>query len=106
MANGHAPGGDVYRRVLLPKLSEIGPLRPSGAGYTACCPAHEDRTPSLSVGEGADQPVVIHCQAGCASDDVLAALGLSWADLSNPDGGAARGGSPGRPGRRDVPVPG
>jgi hypothetical protein len=86
--NGHAPGDDALRRVLLPKLSDIGPLRRSGAGYTACCPAHEDRNPSLSVGEGADQPVVIHCQAGCASEDVLAALGLTWADLCDPhDGG-------------------
>lgn len=85
-SNGHRPGGDVLRAVLLPKLSELGPLRRSGAGFTACCPAHDDSNPSLTVSEGDTQPVVIHCQAGCATEDVLAALGLTWADLSaDPD---------------------
>jgi len=44
------------------------------------CPAHEDRSPSLSVAKG-DGCVLIHCHAGCATADVLEALGLSAADL-------------------------
>lgn len=38
-----------------------------------CCPAHEDRTPSLSVTLGS-RAILFHCFAGCANDAVLAAL--------------------------------
>ena len=30
------------------------------------CPAHADRSPSLSVAEGQDGRVLVHCFAGCA----------------------------------------
>ncbi|MCO7193959.1 DUF3987 domain-containing protein [Pseudonocardia sp. McavD-2-B] len=46
------------------------------------CPAHDDTAPSLSVRyDDAAGKVLLNCHAGCSSDDVLAALGLSWADL-------------------------
>lgn len=44
------------------------------------CPAHDDHNPSLSVTRGTDR-VLIKCQAGCDTDDVLAALNLNRADL-------------------------
>lgn len=47
----------------------------------ACCPAHEDRTPSLSIKEGNGGTVVLTCHAGCETSDVVAALGLSMSDL-------------------------
>jgi 5S rRNA maturation endonuclease (ribonuclease M5) len=47
----------------------------------ARCPAHEDRSPSLSVNEGNDGRAVINCHAGCEPGAVLAALGLTLADL-------------------------
>jgi 5S rRNA maturation endonuclease (ribonuclease M5) len=37
------------------------------------CPAHEDRTPSLSLSIGRDENAVIHCHAGCPAADVMAA---------------------------------
>jgi len=37
------------------------------------CPAHEDRTPSLSVTLGS-RAILFHCFAGCPNDAVLAAL--------------------------------
>ena len=46
----------------------------------ACCPAHDDRNPSLSIREAEDR-VLIHCFAGCPPADVLAAIGLELADL-------------------------
>jgi len=48
------------------------------------CPAHEDRTPSLSVTER-DGKVLVHCFAGCAPEDVIGALGLTWSDLVGDD---------------------
>jgi putative DNA primase/helicase len=48
--------------------------RRSGAGWVACCPAHEDRTPSLSLRDSPDGQVLIHCHAGCSQAAVIAAL--------------------------------
>lgn len=55
--------------------------------WMACCPAHEDKTPSLSIREEADGKLLIHCFAGCAPDDVLEAVGLRRRDLfpADPD---------------------
>lgn len=72
---------DALREVVLPLLDNV---KKSGAGFMARCPAHEDGTASLSVGPGRDHPVLLHCHAGCQPDDILAALGLTWADLSTP----------------------
>ncbi|MFZ3322738.1 MAG: DNA primase [Usitatibacter sp.] len=52
--------------------------------WLACCPAHEDRHPSLSIREVDDGRVLVHCFAGCAVDDVLAAVGLDFDALSPP----------------------
>jgi hypothetical protein len=48
--------------------------------WMACCPAHEDKTPSLAISE-TDDRVLIHCFAGCETEDVIATIGLSLADL-------------------------
>jgi hypothetical protein len=45
-----------------------------GADWVACCPAHDDRTPSLSIREVAGGKILIHCHAGCEQARVLAAL--------------------------------
>jgi hypothetical protein len=72
---------DILRELVLPKLERV---KKSGGGFMARCPVHEDGTASLSLGEGDNQPVVIHCHAGCESEDVLAKIGLSWPELLNP----------------------
>lgn len=53
----------------------------NGDGYTARCPAHDDRTPSLSIGEGDDGRALLKCHAGCSLADVLSALGMEERDL-------------------------
>ena len=54
----------------------------TGDKLTARCPAHEDKNPSLSatIGDTGDC-VVVHCFAGCATEDVVAALGWEMSDL-------------------------
>lgn len=44
------------------------------------CPAHEDGTASLSVSNG-DGKVLLHCHAGCTTDTILQAIGLTTRDL-------------------------
>lgn len=46
----------------------------SGSSGSVCCPAHEDRSPSLSLGVGVDGRLLVHCHAGCAYEDVIRAL--------------------------------
>ena len=53
----------------------------SGKGWIAKCPVHEDHKPSLSLDEGADGRALLKCHAGCSTDDVIAALGLTRRDL-------------------------
>ena len=50
-------------------------------GWAARCPAHEDRKASLSIGRSDDGRVLIHCHAGCTTDAVLQAIGLTFRDL-------------------------
>lgn len=54
----------------------------SGDGFAAKCPAHEDRRASLSITDG-DKGVVLLCHAGCPTEDVVRAKGLTMADLFN-----------------------
>jgi len=56
-------------------------VRADGRQRDARCPAHEDRRASLSVGVGDDGRILLHCHAGCALDVVLAASGLTIAEL-------------------------
>ena len=64
--------------VLLGRLD--GVIRTGDGRWSARCPAHDDQSPSLSVRLDGDR-LLFHCHAGCAPEDVLAAVGLSWSDL-------------------------
>ena len=57
-----------------------------GDTLMARCPAHEDKTPSLSVkiGDSGDR-VVMHCFAGCPTEDIVEKLGLEMRDLFDTD---------------------
>ena len=50
-------------------------------GWKALCPAHDDNHPSLSVTEGDNGRVLLYCHAGCSTESVLRAIGLSFRDL-------------------------
>ena len=49
--------------------------------WLARCPAHEDRSPSLSIREASDGTILLHCFAGCGAADVVQAVGLELRDL-------------------------
>lgn len=76
---------DAYAR-----LRQLPGARGNGAGFIACCPAHDDGHASLSVSLSTEGKVLIHCHAGCDTEAVLEAAGLGWADLA-PDDTKANG---------------
>lgn len=84
---------DVLREIVLPRLQRV---QKTADGFQARCPAHEDNSPSLSLGYGTKHPVIFNCHAGCAPEDILKALGLEWADLTAPREERKQGGKFGR----------
>lgn len=65
---------DIVAR--LPGAKANGPDR-----WVARCPAHKDRSPSLTVRGLPDGRVLLHCFAGCEPQTVLDAIGLEFTDL-------------------------
>ena len=49
--------------------------------YQCLCPAHNDKTASLSIKNLPDERILIHCFAGCAANDILEAVGLTFDDI-------------------------
>ena len=64
--------------LLLPRLE--GVIK-TGRGWRARCPAHGGKSASLSIAEGENQTLLLHCFAGCSAHDILAAVGLQVGDL-------------------------
>ena len=62
--------------------------RKAGAAWMARCPAHQDREPSLSIADGDNGRVLVHCYAGCEQLRVITELrfrGL-WPSAEQPLG--------------------
>jgi hypothetical protein len=63
-------------------IERLHAVRRTGEGrWIACCPAHEDRHPSLSIRELRDGRILVHCFAGCEVHDVVRAVDLTLEDL-------------------------
>jgi hypothetical protein len=68
--------------LILSLLSKVKRRQPHQ--FSAICPAHVDKSPSLSVREKPDGSVLIHCFAGCSIYEITVALGLDMSDLYPP----------------------
>jgi hypothetical protein len=78
-------------------LNQLDRVKQTGQGkWLARCPAHDDKSPSLAI-KDIDGRILLYCFAGCATSDVVAAVGMSLADLM-PDAPY----QPGQP-RRSAP---
>lgn len=63
-------------------LSRLDKVKQTGTrSWKACCPAHSDTDPSLSVDIAPDDRLLIHCWAGCSNLEIITALGLDWGSL-------------------------
>lgn len=68
--------------VLLARLRKVRKTGPDR--WLACCPAHDDKHPSLSIRELPDGRTLVKCWTGCDTEDVLAAAGLEFDALFPP----------------------
>lgn len=57
----------------LSKVRKMGPDR-----WMACCPSHQDKSPSLSIRETSDGRVLLHCWTGCGAVEILESIGLTF----------------------------
>jgi hypothetical protein len=62
-------------------MERFADAKRNGRGFMARCPAHDDKTPSLSIAESEDGGVLLKCHAGCPTEDVVRAAGLKMSDL-------------------------
>ncbi|MDO5785001.1 MAG: AAA family ATPase [Eubacteriales bacterium] len=62
-------------------LSLLKGVKRGRNGYTACCPAHDDKHASLSVTTGGDGRILLKCHAGCPTNEIVRALNLEMKDL-------------------------
>lgn len=66
-------------------LLHLHRVKRTGPGkWIACCPAHDDKSPSLSIRELDDGRVLLHDFGGCSADDVLGAIGMTMVDVFPP----------------------
>ncbi len=48
--------------------------------WLACCPAHDDRSPSLAIKQ-VDDKILLHCFAGCSMAEIVGSIGLELSYL-------------------------
>ena len=65
-------------------LDRLERVKKSQNGWTARCPAHDDRWPSLKVDEGRDGRVLLHDHGGCTANEIVSSIGLEMSDLFPP----------------------
>ncbi len=66
-------------------LARLEKVRQRQSGqWSARCPAHADKGPSLSVRETSEGAVLLHCFAGCSVTEIVGAIGLELHELFPP----------------------
>lgn len=80
-------------------IARLDCVKQNGRGWTARCPSHDDKRPSLSIGTGRNGGILVKCFGGCDLGEILGALGLTKADLFPQRNGGRRGSDRGQPKR-------
>lgn len=73
---------------ILDKLEKVRQVKPDQ--WVACCPAHDDSSPSLAIRDAGDK-ILTRCYAGCTFPEIHEAMGLTardfFADSKTPKSG-------------------
>jgi hypothetical protein len=60
-------------------LSKLEKVKRTGRNnWLACCPAHDDRNPSLTIHAADDGRILVRCFAECSFEEIVGAVGLGW----------------------------
>ena len=62
-------------------LSRLEKVKGRNGAYTACCPAHTDKSPSLAIRELDDGRILMKCFADCSVQDIMGSIGMEIGDL-------------------------
>jgi hypothetical protein len=62
-------------------LSRLEKVKGRNGAYTACCPAHSDKSPSLAIRELDDGRILLKCFGGCSVQEIMGAVGMEMGDL-------------------------
>lgn len=65
-------------------LSRLNKVKGRNGNWVACCPAHEDRSPSMTIRETPDGKILMHCFSGCSISEIAGAIGIDLTDLFPP----------------------
>lgn len=65
-------------------LSRFKTEKRNGNKVQCKCPCHEDKKASMTITKS-NGKILIHCHAGCRTDDILESVGLSYSDLHLDD---------------------
>jgi hypothetical protein len=64
-------------------LSRLEKVKGRNGSWTACCPAHDDKSPSLAIREEGGK-VLLHCFGGCEVSAIVGVLGMDMTELFPP----------------------
>lgn len=78
-SQGGLMGTDSPAELLISRLNGVKQTKPDR--WIARCPAHDDRSPSLSISETTDGTLLIRCWAGCGAEEIVNAVGLKLLHL-------------------------
>ena len=62
-------------------LTRLEKVKGRNGAYTACCPAHTDKSPSLAIRELDDGRILMKCFANCSIQEIMGAIGMDIGDL-------------------------
>lgn len=63
-------------------LNRMDSVRKTGSNqWISKCPAHEDKSPSLSIKFSDNNTILIHCFAGCSPNDIVNAIDSKLSEL-------------------------
>lgn len=62
-------------------LTRLEKVKGRNGAYVACCPAHNDKSPSLAIREVEDGRILLKCFGGCSVQEIMGAIGMEMGDL-------------------------